>query len=179
MLQMHSSRQMASCLSRRLLTSSVSRPLSISAASVLHNHMSSVLSKETTAFPTETSLSTVRSFSSSAAAIVDDNAFQRDPSVLKLKFKERLEEERQRAMVGGGLKRIEKQHVKGSLSARERIELLFDDGTFHELDQLKAHRCHEFGMEQKKYPGDGIVTGYGKVNGRFVYAFSQGACVCI
>jgi propionyl-CoA carboxylase beta chain len=54
------------------------------------------------------------------------------------------------------------------------LELLFDEGSFHELDQLKAHRCHEFGMDQTKFPGDGIVTGYGRVNGRFVYAFSQG-----
>jgi propionyl-CoA carboxylase beta chain len=76
--------------------------------------------------------------------------------------------------MGGGQKRIDKQHQKGSLTARERLELLFDEGTFHELDQLKAHRCHEFGMDDKNFPGDGVVTGYGKVNGRFVYAFSQG-----
>jgi propionyl-CoA carboxylase beta chain len=110
----------------------------------------------------------------STAVADDDVAFQQDPSLLKLKFKERLLEERRQAALGGGLKRIERQHAKGSLTARERIELLFDEGTFHELDQLKAHRCHEFGMDEVNFPGDGIVTGYGKVNGRFVYAFSQG-----
>jgi acetyl-CoA carboxylase carboxyltransferase component len=115
-----------------------------------------------------------------SSAVVDDEAqdlaFQTDPSVLKLKFKERLLAERNSAMAGGGQKRIDKQHSKGSLTARERLDLLFDEGTFHELDQLKAHRCHEFGMEELNYPGDGVVTGYGKVNGRYVYAFSQGTC---
>ncbi|KAL3905247.1 MAG: hypothetical protein SGARI_004557, partial [Bacillariaceae sp.] len=114
-----------------------------------------------------------RHFSTAISEEDDDPAFQKDPSFLKLKFKERLQAEREQALLGGGLKRIERQHSKGSLTARERIELLFDDGSFHELDQLKAHRCHEFGMDSKQFPGDGIVTGYGRVNGRFVYAFSQ------
>ena len=73
-----------------------------------------------------------------------------------------------------GLDRIHRHHTRGSLTARERLELLFDDGTFQELDALKAHRCQEFGMETKQFPGDGVVTGHGKVNGRYVYAFSQG-----
>lgn len=126
--------------------------------------------------PTTIPVCYYRSFSSSSAAtvVVDDDSFQQDPSVLKLKFKERLEEERQQALLGGGVARMERQHARGSLTARERLELLFDGGTFHELDQLKAHRCHEFGMDQKNYPGDGIITGYGQINGRFVYAFSQG-----
>lgn len=104
----------------------------------------------------------------------EDPAFLRDPSLIKLKFKERLAKERELAKLGGGVKRIEKQHERGSLTARERLELLFDKGSFQEVDQLKAHRCTEFGMSDKKFPGDGIVTGHGMVNGRNVYAFSQG-----
>jgi len=98
----------------------------------------------------------------------------RDPSLIKLEFKERLAKERELAQLGGGKKRIQRQHERGSLSARERLDLLFDVGTFQEIDQLKAHRCTEFGMADKQFPGDGIVTGHGLVNGRHVYAFSQG-----
>jgi hypothetical protein len=163
-------RQMASFLSRRWMTSTVP------AASCLHCHIDAILTTTTARDIAGVPPPTLRSFSSSVAS-TNSTAFQQDPSFLKLKFKERLEQERQQAMLGGGLKRIERQHTKGSLTARERLDLLFDDGTFHELDQLKSHRCHEFGMEQQKYPGDGIVTGYGQVNGRFVYAFSQGECV--
>ena len=98
-----------------------------------------------------------------------------DPSELKSKFKERLQEERNKSLLGGGQERIDRLHARGSLTARERLDLLFDDGTFHELDAFKAHRCKEFGMdeESKQFPGDGVVTGHGKVNGRYVYAFSQ------
>jgi len=96
-----------------------------------------------------------------------------DPSILKAAFRERLAQERAQALLGGGTKRIHKQHARGSLTARERIELLFDTNTFHEIDQLKAHRCTEFGMDAKQFPGDGIVAGHGKINGRTVYAFSQ------
>lgn len=110
----------------------------------------------------------------SAVPQTDDPAFLRDPSLIKLKFKERLAKERELAQLGGGLKRIERQHERGSLSARERLELLFDAGTFQEVDQLKAHRCTEFGMADMQFPGDGIVTGHGLVNGRVVYSFSQG-----
>lgn len=113
----------------------------------------------------------VRHFS---AVVEDDLVFLRDPSLIKLKFKERLAKERQAAQIGGGATRIEKQHAHGSLTARERLQLLFDEGSFQELDQLKAHRCTEFGMDEKKFPGDGIVTGHGTINGRVVYAFSQG-----
>lgn len=104
-----------------------------------------------------------------------------NPAILKAAFRERLEAERKQALMGGGQKRINKQHERGSLTARERIELLFDEGSFHELDQLKAHRCTEFGMdhESKQFPGDGVVTGHGYINGKVVYAFSQGQDVYI
>ncbi|WP_379966541.1 acyl-CoA carboxylase subunit beta [Ectobacillus sp. sgz5001026] len=75
--------------------------------------------------------------------------------------------------LGGGDKRIEKQHERGKLTARERIDLLLDEGTFAELNAFMEHRCVDFGLESKKGPGDGVVTGYGKVNGRLVYVFSQ------
>ena len=98
-------------------------------------------------------------------------------SEIKVSFRNRLIKERQRALDGGGLQRIKKQHSQGKLTARERLSLLFDSGTFRELDQLKAHRCIEFGMndadESKHIPGDGVVTGHGLVNGRPVCAFSQ------
>jgi hypothetical protein len=100
-------------------------------------------------------------------------SLETDPSTVKARFRERLEEERAKALLGGGQGRIDRQHSRGSLTARERIELLFDDGSFMELDQLKAHRCTEFGMDEKEFPGDGIVTGHGHINGRVVYAFSQ------
>lgn len=113
-------------------------------------------------------------FFSAAVEEADDPAFLRDPSLIKLKFKERLAKEREQAKLGGGPKRIERQHARGSLTARERIELLFDEGSFQEVDQLKAHRCTEFGMDGVTFPGDGVVTGHGLINGRHVYAFSQG-----
>lgn len=110
-----------------------------------------------------------------AAPTVLDETTASDPSIVKSAFRNHLEHERQRAMLGGGQKRIDRQHARGKLAARERLELLFDEGTFFELDQLKAHRCTEFGMGKDKHqiPGDGIVTGHGLVNGRIVYAFSQ------
>src|SRR5208337_1507466 len=77
------------------------------------------------------------------------------------------------AMSAGGQDKIDKQHKEGKLTARERIDLLFDKGTFVELDYFVTHRCTDFGMEKKKYWGDGVVTGYGKVEGRLVYVFSQ------
>ncbi|MBW7862247.1 MAG: acyl-CoA carboxylase subunit beta [Rhodocyclaceae bacterium] len=84
-----------------------------------------------------------------------------------------LEEKREKARLGGGQKRIEGQHAKGKLTARERIELLLDDGSFEEWDMFKEHRCTEFGMGAETIPGDGVVTGYGTVNGRLVFVFSQ------
>jgi len=84
-----------------------------------------------------------------------------------------LEEKRNRARLGGGTKRIASQHAKGKLTARERIELLLDPGSFEEWDMFVEHRCHDFGMEAQSIPGDGVVTGYGTVNGRLVFIFSQ------
>jgi propionyl-CoA carboxylase beta chain len=75
--------------------------------------------------------------------------------------------------LGGGKERIQKQHAKGKLTARERIDILIDEGTFEELDTFVEHRAVDFGMEEQKIPGDGVVTGYGKINGRLVYVFSQ------
>ncbi len=74
---------------------------------------------------------------------------------------------------GGGQKRIDAQHSKGKLTARERIEMFFDEGTFIELDMFVKHRCTNFGQEKKDLPGEGVVTGYGTVDGRLVYAFAQ------
>ena len=84
-----------------------------------------------------------------------------------------LEEKRERARLGGGEKRIASQHKKGKLTARERIELLLDPDSFEEWDMFVEHRCHDFGMEKETIPGDGVVTGYGTVNGRLVFVFSQ------
>jgi propionyl-CoA carboxylase beta chain len=86
----------------------------------------------------------------------------------------RLEEKRAQARLGGGQKRTDSQHKKGKLTARERIELFLDEGSFEEWDTFKEHRCCEFGMDEaEKIPGDGVVTGYGTVNGRLVFVFSQ------
>ena len=84
-----------------------------------------------------------------------------------------LEAKRAQARLGGGEKRIAAQHGKGKLTARERLELLLDEGTFEEWDMFVEHRCADFGMEQQKIPGDGVVTGYGMINGRLVFVFSQ------
>ncbi|MEL6979663.1 MAG: acyl-CoA carboxylase subunit beta [Pseudomonadota bacterium] len=86
---------------------------------------------------------------------------------------EALEAKRAEARLGGGLRRIEKQHKNGKLVARERIELLLDPGTFEEYDMYVTHRCQEFGMADTKIAGDGVVTGWGLVNGRLVYVFCQ------
>ena len=85
----------------------------------------------------------------------------------------RLEEKREAARRGGGDKRIAQQHAKGKLTARERLDLLFDPGTFEEWDMFVEHRSTDFGMEHQKVPGDGVVTGHGLVAGRRVFAFSQ------
>ena len=84
-----------------------------------------------------------------------------------------LEEKRAEARLGGGERRIEAQHGKGKLTARERLEVLFDEGSFEEWDMFVEHRCSEFGMAGQKVAGDGVVTGHGTVNGRLVFAFSQ------
>jgi len=88
----------------------------------------------------------------------------------KLKYLEKLNQE---ALLGGGEKRIETQHKKGKLTARERIELLMDEGSFQEIGKLVTHRATDFGLEKQKILGDGVVTGYGTINNRLVYVFSQ------
>src|SRR5271155_2297777 len=86
---------------------------------------------------------------------------------------DRLEEKRVAARAGGGAQRIEAQPRKGKLTARERIELLLDPDSFEEWDMFVEHRSHDFGMAEQKVPGDGVVTGYGTINGRLVFVFSQ------
>ena len=86
---------------------------------------------------------------------------------------EQLEARRAEAALGGGQRRIDTQHGKGKLTARERIEVLLDEGSFEEFDMFKAHRCTDFGMDKLSAPGDGVVTGWGTINGRQVYVFSQ------
>lgn len=86
---------------------------------------------------------------------------------------EQLNEMIQQAMLGGGEKRIESQHKKGKLTARERIALLLDEGSFEELGMLVKHRSTNFGLDKQQFLGDGVVTGYGSVNGRLVYVFAQ------
>ena len=86
---------------------------------------------------------------------------------------DRLEKRREEARLGGGKARIEAQHKRGKLTARERIELILDKGSFEEFDMFVEHRSNEFGMEKSKIPGDGVVTGWGTVNGRAVYLFSK------
>ena len=84
-----------------------------------------------------------------------------------------LEDRRETARMGGGQKRIDAQHARGKLTARERVDLLLDEGSFEEFDMFVTHRCTDFGMEQQKPAGDGVVTGWGTINGRLVYVFSQ------
>jgi propionyl-CoA carboxylase beta chain len=90
------------------------------------------------------------------------------PNILR-----QLEDKRAAARLGGGARRIEQQHAKGKLTARERMEVLFDPGSFEEWDMFVEHRSHDFGIDENKIPGDGVVTGHGLVNGRLVFAFSQ------
>ena len=98
---------------------------------------------------------------------------ENDPSTIKRKFRTRLEDIKHQSLLGGGQTRIDKQHAKGSLTARERIDLLFDTGSFREVDALVTHRCQDFDMEKSIVAGDGVVVGHGLVNGRRVYAFAQ------
>jgi propionyl-CoA carboxylase beta chain len=89
------------------------------------------------------------------------------------KLIEALEAKREQARLGGGQVRIDSQHAKGKLTARERIHVLLDEGSFEEYDMFVEHRCSDFGMEDQKIPGDGVVTGTGTINGRLVYVFSK------
>jgi propionyl-CoA carboxylase beta chain len=86
---------------------------------------------------------------------------------------ELLQQKRAESLLGGGEKRIEDQHKKGKLTARERLHFLLDDGSFQEIGAFVIHRSKDFGMENQQYLGDGVITGYGKINGRLVYVFSQ------
>jgi len=86
---------------------------------------------------------------------------------------EDLRKRRERAAKGGGEDRIASQHERGKMTARERIDYFLDDGTFHEFDRLRTHRNHRFGMEERQIPGDGVVTGYGEVNGRKTFVFAH------
>ena len=94
----------------------------------------------------------------------------------KEKIKE-LVERREKAKMGGGQKRIDAQHQKGKLTARERLALLLDEGSFEEFDMFLQHRCTNFGMEKTKFDGDGVVTGMGTIDGRVVYVFAQDVTV--
>ena len=86
---------------------------------------------------------------------------------------ELMKAKKEKIRLGGGESRIEKQHAKGKMAARERIEMFFDEGTFVELDMFMKHRCTNFGQDKKDLPGEGVVTGYGTVDGRLVYAYAQ------
>jgi len=93
-----------------------------------------------------------------------------------MKLEEKIAELKKRdqmAQEGGGAQRRERQHKEGKMSARERVEFLLDEGTFEEADKLVTHRCHNFGMAEQKYYGDGFITGYGRVEGRLVFVFAQ------
>ena len=85
---------------------------------------------------------------------------------------EELENRRAAARLGGGQNRINRQHEKGKLTARERVDVLLDDDSFEEYDLYKVHRCTDFGMADEQIPGDGVVTGWGTINGRPAYVFS-------
>src|SRR5579862_6848022 len=94
----------------------------------------------------------------------------------KMTYQEKLEELRQRnarAENGGGEERRARQKSEGKIPARQRLELLFDEGTFEEIDKLVEHRCQDFGMAEQHVPGDGVVAGFGRIEGRLTYAFAQ------
>ena len=102
-----------------------------------------------------------------------DTCLSRHPLIISFRVKQRIEEARAAALLGGGVKRIAAQHKKGKLTARERIGLLCDPGSFVEYDMFMEHTCSDFGMEKEKYPGDSVVTGRGMIHGQTVYLFSQ------
>ena len=89
----------------------------------------------------------------------EDNLLTNDPATIKRNFRTSLAQTKESAQIGGGLTRIDKQHAKGSLTARERISLLFDGNSFREVDALVTHRCSEFEMDKNVIPGDGVVVG--------------------
>ncbi len=118
------------------------------------------------------SSSSVRLLSTAAGKAIDA-ATATSPIVLKAAFRARLDEINKAAELGGGQQRIDSQHKRGKLTARERVTLLVDPGSFHEYDKLKTHRCKEFGIDEETYYGDGVVTGHGLIHGRKVFLFSQ------
>src|SRR3981081_698985 len=95
-----------------------------------------------------------------------------DDPILKARFKD-LRRRSAEAEAGGGLERREREHKAGKLTARERVALLLDEGTFEEIDKFVTHRCDDFGMQDQRPPGDGFVTGYGRIDGRLAYVFAQ------
>jgi propionyl-CoA carboxylase beta chain len=99
-----------------------------------------------------------------------ESKIEEKPDSLGLK---KLAEKDASAFAGGGSERIERQHASGKMTARERVEFLLDDGTFEEFDRFKKHRSRDFGMENQHYPGDGVVAGYGLIDGRKVFVFAQ------
>ncbi|KAL9641421.1 hypothetical protein ABK040_013350 [Willaertia magna] len=106
------------------------------------------------------------------SGVMDIPDKQSPPEILR-KYQERIDSVKKEAKLGGGSARIEKQHQKGKLTARERIDLLLDEGSFREYDSFVRHRCTDFGMEKDTPAGDGVVTGHGTINGRLVFVFSQ------
>ena len=93
---------------------------------------------------------------------------------------EQLDDRRAQARLGGGQKRIDAQHARGKLTAHERLDLLLDHGSFEEFDLFVQHGCTDFGMQQNQIPGDGVVTGWGTINGRKVFVFSKpNTLICI
>src|SRR2546429_6567532 len=91
----------------------------------------------------------------------------------KLSKLDQLRERQQQAEAGGGAARVEKQHAAGKMTARERVEFLLDEGSFQEFDKLVEHRSHDFEMDKQVYPGDGVITGHGLIDGRQVFVFAQ------
>ena len=89
----------------------------------------------------------------------------------------KLQTKEAEALQGGGKERLQKQRDMGKMTARERVEYILDTGSFVELNMLAEHQCRDFGMEKKKFPGDGVVTGHGTINGRWVFVYSEDASV--
>jgi propionyl-CoA carboxylase beta chain len=107
------------------------------------------------------------------AGVITDDASTAGAEESVMEGLEALRDRVRRAELGGGAERRERQHAEGKLTARERVEALLDEGTFEELDKLVEHRCMDFGMAEQKVPGDGVVSGYGRIDGRLVYVFAQ------
>src|ERR1041385_5872870 len=91
----------------------------------------------------------------------------------KLSKLDQLRERAQQAEQGGGATRVEKQHAAGKMTARERVEFLLDEDTFQEFDKLVEHRSRDFGLDKQIYPGDGVITGHGLIDGRKVFVFAR------